>query len=763
MPRCQSSLLRRYLPGLLAPFLVLTLCGLSSAAVAQEYHQKFRVATFNVRHVTSDDTGDYSWANRQAGVFEAIHSNNPDVFGVQEASNSAIINGLIDEFGDDYGYHRPAVGGSPKLIFYRKSRFERLSPDQKGNFYLDNPYSDTESCHSNAGGRTVAWVKLRDRQSDRVYMIINLHTAHAKKCWKARNAAAERIHELLAEHADSGATFVMMGDFNMDEQSVPAGDSRDQMTSILEESKSGYRMRMSARHTGSTSSSTRTYNSTWKHASSAYSRLDYILVNSFDATTYRQAVDRRSIHDLLGSGADISPSDHFLVRAEIRQAPFMYHSVVSNLDGGTSDHYSFGDIDGDGNTDLILWKSTFESGRVRVHLADGDGGFESTAKIDSNTGVAGEWRFFADIDGDRCAERISWSRSIDGGALRVGKSNCDGTFEASETSNPGSTQASTQWKFARLNDDACMDRIAWSAETNGGKTRVAPAKCDGTLEFGPERINSDGGNTTNPGADLSFADVDGDGLDDKILWDLNLRGGRTTVYASQGDGSFALLAEHSGGYSGNPETQFYFGDTNGDGRAEKIFWRYNYHQGFLKMYPGGADGFVGHPMVVNNGPSTDDETAYHLADVNGDGSDDLIRWNRSEAPGKLRVYRALIVQEQPDITDPEDPDAGSNNDADAASDTVDETPDSIAPDSSTTDDIASADVRIQDTQNAAPDTENTQDLSNPNSTNTQLTGNVGCGCSSGDSGPSDLAAWLSVAVFVLAGRLFGRERGSSRG
>lgn len=748
MSNSNSKVFRRN-SSLCLTLLLLGLCGLPSQASADEYHQNFRVATLNVRHETSADTGDFSWANREDAVLESVRANNPDIFGLQEASSDPINDAFAAEFSSDYGFYRPP-GGSPKTIFYRASRFERLSPDESGNIYFPNPYDSSESCYPNARSRTMAWVKLRDLQSDRVYLVINLHVAHQVKCWKARNAAAEFIHEFLADHTASGASFVIFGDLNLDEQAATGADSRDTMVSQLEESKAGYHMRMSARHSGDTGKSTRTFNNAWKGPSTRYRRYDYIYANSMDATTYRTAVDRRSIRDLMGSGPDISPSDHFLVRAEVRQAPFAYHPVLTSYEGDKKDHYSFGDVDGDGKTDLIVWKSTVESGRVRVHLADGSGGFDPVAKIDSNTGAAGEYRFFADIDGDGCADRISWSAGIDGGAVRVGKSNCDGTFEADETSNSGTSKSGTKWFFARLNDDACMDRIAWHPDVDGGQTRVALAKCDGSLEFEAEQLSDDTGKTSNAGADISFADVDGDGLDDKIVWDLNLRSGRTTVYASQGDGSFGLLSEHSGGSSGNAETQFYFGDTNGDGRAEKIFWRYNYHQGFLKMYPGGDDGFIGHPMVVNNAPSTDKKSAYHLADVTGDGSADLIHWNRSAEPGKIRVFPALVAQEQPtppdpETPDPETPDAGPTPTNDAGADAKSETPDS---------------ANSPDIHSEKPDTSSNpdDDQNDPNSehTNTNLSGNSGCGCSSSDSG--DAAGWLSFMLFIAVGRIFRRSR-----
>lgn len=630
------------------------LCTTPGTVQAQQ-HQGFRVMTYNVRHETGDDTGNYAWAKRKAGVVEMIRSRNPDVFGVQEVSSKPIRDALRAAFNADFDHIRPD-GGSPKMIFYRKSRFERLQPDQTGNLRLQNPYAENDACRPNANGRTVAWVKLRDRRSGRVYMFMNMHTAHAKNCWQARNLAADGVHQLIADKLAPGETPVLMGDFNMDEQRDPAPDARDKLVTKLEENKANYRLRRSARHSGKTNKSSWTFNNEWKASSATRQRLDYIFVDSTDATTYRQAIDQQTIKDLLGTGANISPSDHFLVRAEIRHAPFHHQALVSTPTGIANDHISFGDVNGDGRTDLIRWKTDLHSGRVRVHLADAQGRFASEPIVDHNSGEVGEWRFFADIDGDGCADRISWSNAIADATVRVGKSRCDGTFESAETQSPGTTKSGTKWFFAKLNDDACFDRIAWHPQVSGGQTRVALAKCDGSLGFHAEKLTTDAGTTTLAGATLAFADINGDGRADKILWDLTQHGGRTMVYTSKGNGDFAFFKEHTGGSSGVATTRLYFGDVDGDGFAEKAFWRPNFRQGYMQLYPGAASGLIGHPMMVNSGPSERESTAYHLADVNGDGSADLIRWDLAKNPNQIEVFRALVVQAQPEPQEPDEPD-----------------------------------------------------------------------------------------------------------
>src|SRR5690606_6105319 len=130
----------------------------------------------------------------------------------------------------------------------------------------------------------------------------------------------------------------------------------------------------------------------------------------------------------------------------------------------------------------------------------------------TDPGVAGEWRYFADVDGDRCADRISWSPSIDGGAMRVARSTCDGGFASAESASAGATDSETLWLFAFLDGDRCVDRLAWSASVAGGRTRTSISNCDGTFTDLVE--NDDEGRTTQSNADVWLADINADGLAD---------------------------------------------------------------------------------------------------------------------------------------------------------------------------------------------------------------------------------------------------------
>ena len=97
------------------------------AGAAEPLHEPFRVMTYNVRQVNADDTGDYTWQNRSAGVMQVIGDNDPDIFGVQESSSAVIQDDLVAAFDAAYDRFQPA-NGSPKTIFFRRAGCREASP-----------------------------------------------------------------------------------------------------------------------------------------------------------------------------------------------------------------------------------------------------------------------------------------------------------------------------------------------------------------------------------------------------------------------------------------------------------------------------------------------------------------------------------------------------------------------------------------------------------------------------------------------------------
>jgi hypothetical protein len=114
------------------------------------------------------------------------------------------------------------------------------------------------------------------------------------------------------------------------------------------------------------------------------------------------------------------------------------------------------------------------------------------------------------------------------------------------------------------------------------------------------------------------------------------------VYLSDGDGTFTASSafSNSGATSVSASTTFYFADINGDGRADKIYWRPDLYLGKIKAYYSTTGNTFDGPIYSLTGTSQSANTNFYYADITGDGKADQIRWDYAENEGNLRNYFA---------------------------------------------------------------------------------------------------------------------------
>ncbi|MDC0708102.1 FG-GAP-like repeat-containing protein [Stigmatella sp. ncwal1] len=600
-------------------------------------HQAFRVMTYNVRGPL--DTGARAWPNRKAAVIQRILANNADIVGVQEAQHPSggpdlpadLIAGLT---GTDkpYAVYHPG-GGSPKLIFFKKGRFEIAPEVGHGNEALANPYASSAECYSHAEGKKISWVGLRDVTSGLVYFVANTHFAYAAECSLGRLKEAAQMGAFLATKP-AGLPVVAMGDFNSDAQS---SSTRDEST--IEDLETAGHLFRTARHDGTTGEDDATFNNAWDGTPSTnYARLDYIFHNGGAITSSAPAIDRTE------SGGN-TPSDHFAVLATIRPSLFAAGSTLSPVPSGTSTatQLFFADVTGDGCADRVSWNPSVGEGETWVAKSKCDGSFAASVKNEGAVSVVSTTRFsFADVNGDGCADKILWRPTLGEGEVRIYPSRCDGTFGDRVSVFPAASQSeSTRLFFADVTGDGCADLLRWNPQERSGAFETFVARRGSTPSFGAAVLSKEGANTSE-GTRVYFADVDGDGKADRLLWNPGQEGGRTRVYRSMGTGAFTFAFAHEAGTSGVDTSRFYFADVDGDGRADKIFWRPTFRQGRMQIYPGTGTGFAGSPVMDNTGFSGSENTDFFFANIDGRGGADKVYWNPSAYNGDSKVFRALV-------------------------------------------------------------------------------------------------------------------------
>ena len=202
-----------------------------AVAVATDGRLELKLMTFNIRYENDEDAGARAWRQRVIGAVRMIREEAPDVIGVQEARHGQAADlwaSLPDyEFfgaGRDDGRRSGEYAG----IFFRRDRFEADESDS-GTFWLsDTPQQPGSKTWGNGIPRTVTWLRLVDRSTQRGFYVFNTHWDHKHQGSRERSASllAERISgRKLIDHP-----VIVLGDLNAVEKNpgvaVLARDAR---------------------------------------------------------------------------------------------------------------------------------------------------------------------------------------------------------------------------------------------------------------------------------------------------------------------------------------------------------------------------------------------------------------------------------------------------------------------------------------------------------------------------------------------------------
>lgn len=561
----------------------------------------FKVLSFNVRH---NDPGDpQTITQRQPLIKQIIVDNSPDVFGLQEFSDNSFEAWFNTEMASlGYGeYYDTSITGTPKAIFFKNSRFTLQS---SGTVVIGPPNNNTAT-----------WVVLLDNVTSKKYFISNSHWQFDNQTERIENA--QKLADAVQLYNTQNLPEIVFGDFNATPGTTEVNLLKSELDVVdaLGDSEGGPTFH------GWTSTGT--------------NKIDWMMSDrSMSYTTY-------SIITTSYNG--FWPSDHWPVTATYVPAIFGGAHVDSNgISGSSNTEFYFADVNGDGKDDKIYWNYTFDSGKARVFLSNGDGTFASSAVTHtaSASTVNTTKYYFADVNADGKADLIRWNPTLNSGHTLVYLATTGGNFSSTVVDNPEGTSgnSSTVYNFADVNGDGKADKIYWNSTFDSGHTRVYLATTGGS--FSGTVISGAEGASTTAGTTYYYADVNGNGKTDKILWHPSLNSGKTMVYLSDGDGTFTASStfSNSGASSGSSSTKFYFTDVNGDGWADKIYWNPGNYLGKLKAYFSQTSNTFEGPIYSLRGTSQSANTEFYFSDINGGGKADQIRWNYGENSGELRNY-----------------------------------------------------------------------------------------------------------------------------
>lgn len=258
------------------------------------------------------------------------------------------------------------------------------------------------------------------------------------------------------------------------------------------------------------------------------------------------------------SGASLSIDQSDLRTSEVFEKPsplgnFQFESSIGNINGFVM---HMGDIDGDGDDDLVTANSG--SDFFEVLLSNGDGTFDYAQSFDAGFDLVSSLIEMGDLNADGKADFISIDTSND--QVYVLMSLGEGQFD--EPATIDLEQGDVGGAFALIDFDRDDDLDLVSSDNSGTDLYYYENDGDGNFSFAESAAS--------PGVQIGYlrtTDIDGDGFEDLIAHteDTNQYSG----FILDGSDSFNSGFDYS--TAGTEEFgNTFFGDIDGDGYADLI-------------------------------------------------------------------------------------------------------------------------------------------------------------------------------------------------
>lgn len=177
------------------------------------YSQKsMNVVTFNIRYSTHRD-GVNAWSNRKGDVMALLKFHRADIFCVQEALHSQMLDLKEGMDGFEYTGVGRADGkedGEYSAVFYSTIRYKLID---SGTFWLSETPDKPGKGWDAACERICSWGRFEDQGNGGEFFVFNTHFDHRGDI--ARDESAKLIYEKVQALAGSKLPVVLTGDFNL--------------------------------------------------------------------------------------------------------------------------------------------------------------------------------------------------------------------------------------------------------------------------------------------------------------------------------------------------------------------------------------------------------------------------------------------------------------------------------------------------------------------------------------------------------------------
>lgn len=182
--------------------------------------QKIKVMSYNIRCGQCDNNTQNSWDNRKELVLSVIQKSNPDVIGFQEMMPQQ-RDWLVEKLPTYaiYGTGREADGsGEGCYIFYKRQAFKIDTTASSTQWFSSTPHIPGSADMGDLYKRILTTAHLESISTGRIFYLFNTHLTYLSEIQPAYIAL---LTKLITERVANQEPFLLMGDFNADENSEP--------------------------------------------------------------------------------------------------------------------------------------------------------------------------------------------------------------------------------------------------------------------------------------------------------------------------------------------------------------------------------------------------------------------------------------------------------------------------------------------------------------------------------------------------------------